>query len=204
LAGIAWRGRARIDAAAGRGWSGGYGTTAFRGVIAGSIGIGGRSDDDRPVPLALEEVVDLPDVAPAAPPPVEPSPPVAPPPVAPPPDPLPIRFAQGRAELSATALDQLRQLAVAEGGWIIEGHASEEGTLNDNYALATARARAVYEALVVAGLSPARLSYRAVGEVRPSGDGRSADRRVELRWIPIPGEPPSVPIPWTGPPPEAR
>lgn len=102
----------------------------------------------------------------------------------------PIFFAQGRAELSPEAAQALTAIAKGLGTQarildvIIEGHASVEGDPNANWALSQARATAVYRHLVDAGISPARLALRGLGEAdrrgRRSAAVRDQDRRVEL------------------------
>ena len=73
----------------------------------------------------------------------------------------------------------------------IVGHASQEGDFEYNYRLAESRARAIYEALIEAGVYKARLAYTGEGEIDPvKGDfdyqGKDEEilepnRRVEFR-----------------------
>lgn len=95
---------------------------------------------------------------------------------------------------------------------VVVGHASEEGDFQYNYELSLNRCRAVYQALVEAGVDPARLSFRPMGEVEPSRAGTSeadlaANRRVEFRIVellqPLDPKPPYATetlLPWTGQP----
>lgn len=98
---------------------------------------------------------------------------------------------------------------------VVEGHASEEGSFEYNYALSTARARAIYRVLIEAGVHPDRIGYRAMGEVVPASSGTdevslAANRRVLFRIerqlgvdAPAPDWQP-VPVPWTGRLPRSR
>ncbi|GDX79272.1 hypothetical protein LBMAG42_10830 [Deltaproteobacteria bacterium] len=93
---------------------------------------------------------------------------------------------------------------------VIQGHASDEGSFIYNYDLSGRRARAVWEALVRAGVHPDRISYQGMGEVVPTRVGHeetelAANRRVLFRIVRLlePGETaPSLPgailIPWSG------
>jgi OmpA-OmpF porin, OOP family len=67
----------------------------------------------------------------------------------------------------------------------IEGHTDDQGSAGDNLALSQARARAVLDALVAAGIRADRLSAAGFGESRPkvpntSDANRAVNRRVEL------------------------
>ncbi len=95
---------------------------------------------------------------------------------------------------------------------VISGHASEEGSYIYNYDLSARRARAVWEALVGAGVHPDRISYTGMGEVEPTRKGAAegdlaANRRVVFRIVRLlqPGEgapslPDAIVIPWSGEP----
>jgi outer membrane protein OmpA-like peptidoglycan-associated protein len=96
----------------------------------------------------------------------------------------PIRFRVNTAEVlpeSLPALDAIATL-LADHDEItlvaIEGHASEEGTYEHNYALATARSLAIYQALIQRGIHPDRLALRPWGEPKPLATGATED---ELR-----------------------
>lgn len=133
----------------------------------------------------------------------------------------PIRFVFDKDEVLPESLPILADVArvMAENPRItylvIEGHASEEGTFEYNYALSTARARTVFRVLVESGVHPDRIGYRAMGEVVPEVQGTdeaslARNRRVLFRierqlandepapeWSP-------VPVPWTGKLPKVR
>lgn len=93
---------------------------------------------------------------------------------------------------------------------LVEGHASEEGSFEYNYELSNRRAQAVWRALIQAGVHPDRLSYRGLGEVRPTQGGSdastlAANRRVELRIVqqlgpeaPLPTWEVQTLLPWSG------
>ncbi len=127
----------------------------------------------------------------------------------------PIRFVFAKDEVLPESLPTLGDVArvLAENPRItyivVEGHASEEGSFEYNYALSTARARAIYRVLIEAGVHPERIGYRAMGEVAPESLGLdeaalALNRRVLFRIerqltsdSPAPVWPP-VPVPWTG------
>lgn len=116
---------------------------------------------------------------------------------------------------SKPTLDSVAQIINADikiGHLVIEGHASEEGEFRYNYDLSNLRARAVYRALVEAGVHPDRMSYRGFGEALPKFTGTDEEslaknRRVEFHIIrQDPPEGPLPPLrdikisPWTGAP----
>ncbi|MDP2315173.1 MAG: OmpA family protein [Pseudomonadota bacterium] len=127
----------------------------------------------------------------------------------------PIRFVFAKDEVLPESLPILEDVArvLAQNPRlayiVVEGHASEEGTFEYNYALSTARARAIYRVLIEVGVHPDRVGYRAMGEVAPESLGLdevalAANRRVVFRIehqlsseAPPPVWPP-VPVPWTG------
>jgi outer membrane protein OmpA-like peptidoglycan-associated protein len=100
----------------------------------------------------------------------------------------------------------------------VEGHASKEGSNIYNYDLSNRRSRAVFEALIDAGVRPGRIAYRGLGETRPlcETDDEAClarNRRVEFHilkvrdWLDLPKTPDENPlvIPWNGdvrPPPK--
>jgi outer membrane protein OmpA-like peptidoglycan-associated protein len=93
----------------------------------------------------------------------------------------PIRFYVNTAEIlpeSLPAVDATATL-LAEHDEItlvaIEGHASEEGTYEHNYALSTARTLAIYQALIQRGIHPDRLALRPWGEPKPLATGATED-----------------------------
>jgi outer membrane protein OmpA-like peptidoglycan-associated protein len=67
----------------------------------------------------------------------------------------------------------------------IEGHTDNQGDKAANLTLSKERARAVVDALVKAGLEPARLEAEGFGDTRPvapnlTPKGRELNRRVDL------------------------
>ena len=60
----------------------------------------------------------------------------------------------------------------------IGGHTDDVGTETDNQRLSEARARAVRDYLVDAGVAPERLEYRGYGESRPLQPGNSEAARA--------------------------
>ena len=101
-----------------------------------------------------------------------------------------IFFHTASAELYETSLAELDRLAEAlqrhptlrlEVG----GHTDAVGSDADNLVLSERRAKAVYDYLVMSGVSADRLTYRGYGESRPVADndtpeGRAANRRTTL------------------------
>jgi outer membrane protein OmpA-like peptidoglycan-associated protein len=100
-----------------------------------------------------------------------------------------------RAELRAEAAPALAELSQrivrADKTVLIEGHTDAKGTDSYNQGLSERRAVAVRTALVVGGLSQARLNVRGFGKTRPvvanqypdgsdDPDGRQRNRRVEV------------------------
>ena len=70
-------------------------------------------------------------------------------------------------------------------GFVVEGHASSDGSKGYNQKLSERRAAAVQTALIDAGADAARISTAAYGEERPIGDnttsaGRKINRRVQF------------------------
>ena len=176
--------RVQVDIGGGRGVLEGYGTTSMRWLL----GVTFRA----PPP---ERVVVIP-----------PPPPIIRP-VATPPEaeeeqrPLveltaelidptdPIRFRVDTAEIlpeSLPALDATAAL-LADHDEItlvaIEGHASEEGTYEHNYALSTERSLAIYRALIERGIHPDRLALRPWGERKPLATGASEDELRKNRAV---------------------
>ncbi len=102
----------------------------------------------------------------------------------------PLRFVDGKAVLlpdSQPVLAQVVDLVVRTGikRLRIEGHTDNQGDKAANLALSKERARAVAEALVKAGLEPARLESEGFGDTRPVAPnltprGRELNRRVEF------------------------
>ncbi|MFH1468372.1 MAG: OmpA family protein [Pseudomonadota bacterium] len=93
----------------------------------------------------------------------------------------------------------------------VAGHASEEGSFRYNYDLSNRRAEAAVRALVEAGIHPARLSARGMGEVVPVSLGEDEESLAKNRRVVFqildradPLDPIEAParavVPWTGAP----
>lgn len=90
-------------------------------------------------------------------------------------------------EESAAGLNELLRLMEANPGMTItiSGYTDNSGPETYNQQLSENRARAVYDYLVRKGISPARLSYRGLGESSPRASneteaGRAQNRRIEF------------------------
>lgn len=102
-----------------------------------------------------------------------------------------ILFDTGRATLreeGVRILDALvgAALKCVSAHITVEGHTDAEGDVASNQALSEARARAVVDHLVAAGLAADRLTAIGYGATRPIGDdateeGRRNNRRIEFR-----------------------
>ena len=216
-------GGVRFDFAVGRGLTEGYGTSGVRAILGVSYVKIPRPKvvvpppppelvmDDEPLPEAVDD-------PPPPPPKVE----------EPEPDRLarleekqivirdPIEFEVGTTILrphSHTILDAVAAVLIDNpriGHLVIEGHASQEGSFAYNYELSLNRARAIYEAIVLRGVYPARLSYRGAGEVERIAMGDDAasmerNRRVVFHVVrqyradeELPVYPKEVLLPWSG------
>jgi chemotaxis protein MotB len=125
--------------------------------------------------------------------------------------PAEVLFESGSAELSdagegvlAGMAENLRREDYASYQILVEGHTdgvAVRGALAQryptNWELAGARAASVVRALEAAGVPAARLAAVSRGAEQPiaeneSPEGRSANRRIEIRLIPLPGAKPSV------------
>jgi outer membrane protein OmpA-like peptidoglycan-associated protein len=209
----------RIDLAAGRGFTEGYGTSDVR-VLGGFV---------------FDQVPWQPPPPPPPPPPVK----VETVAIEEIPDPPPIEPVWQEGELARVVGEQIRireklqfrvntailleesvpvAKAIAEilnsnalvGHVVIEGHASEEGRHDFNYELSRNRSRTIFEELLKAGVYPDRLSYRGMGEVDPlvAGDDEVAlatNRRVEFHIVKqysydeeLPKYPDVMDLPWNG------
>ena len=211
-----------LSLGAGRGLTSGNGTTDWRALTAVVWTPPRRTPRVRPVPT-VSEMDELVDRIPVA---MEQATPEPPEPLQAPVVPLarieghhivprdPIRFEKGSARLLPESLPTLRAIAEVlrdDTGIVhllVEGHASEEGTSRFNYELSTSRARAVFEALVLEGTNPLRLSYRGLGEAEPATLGLdphslATNRRVEFSILRETGEGeappplPEMPVPWS-------
>lgn len=97
-------------------------------------------------------------------------------------------FASGGAKLTAAAQASLRRTADEVGARKsvrVEAHTDSQGSDAANLALSQKRADAVRQALLTAGLSPARVKAVGKGESDPltsngTAEGRARNRRVEL------------------------
>jgi membrane fusion protein (multidrug efflux system) len=95
----------------------------------------------------------------------------------------PIRFAVGSAALDATATQAVKSLATnlaaTTARVAVTGYTDRTGAHDKNVALAKARAQAVRDALVAAGLAASRIDLRAPADVTGSGADDAA-RRVDV------------------------
>jgi outer membrane protein OmpA-like peptidoglycan-associated protein len=101
-----------------------------------------------------------------------------------------VSFAEGKALILPDSQPLLAQVmdAIVRGGFKrvrVEGHTDNQGEKEANLALSKARAQAVAEALVRAGLEPGQVESEGYGDTRPIAPnltprGRELNRRVEL------------------------
>lgn len=208
-----------VDIGGGRGWNQGYGTTDFR-LFAGMTYTFVKKEE--PPPLVEEPIVDIYEIPPEN---VEEL--VAEVKVWEEGEPArvesdrivirePIQFYLDTTQILPESIPTLRYVGklLNQKGEIVhlqvEGHASEEGSFEYNYDLATRRAQAVWEELIRSGVHPDRLSYKGMGEVVPVQVGEdeeslSANRRVEFDIIKqlgpldvIPKYADEILLPWNG------
>jgi OOP family OmpA-OmpF porin len=102
-----------------------------------------------------------------------------------------IRFANGKAELTASSTPVLQEIAAAmkanpEVKVEIQGHTDSRGSLALNERLSQERADAVRNYLLDQGIAPERMRAKGYGPHRPiadnnTADGRAQNRRVELK-----------------------
>jgi outer membrane protein OmpA-like peptidoglycan-associated protein len=224
VAGVRYKpvGGLRVDLAVGRGLTEGYGTTGVR-VMAGLGWVHVPQPKPEPVVAVVEEEEPLPEVEDPPPPPPPPPPPDPPPPPPPPAAQLageeivfrdPIEFELATTTLrpsSGPVLDAVAGVILSNpdvAHVVVEGHASQEGGFAYNYGLSSDRARVIYEALILRGVHPKRLSYRGAGEVEGIGaDPASLERsrrvvfHVVRQYAPGEARPDygdSVLLPWSG------
>jgi OOP family OmpA-OmpF porin len=102
-----------------------------------------------------------------------------------------IRFANGKAELTASSTPVLQEIAAAlkaspQLKAEIQGHTDSKGSLSLNERLSQQRADAVRNYLIDQGITPERLSAKGYGPHKPiasndNAEGRAQNRRVELK-----------------------
>lgn len=109
---------------------------------------------------------------------------------APPPEPplLPVPFAFDRADAPELPDALVRAAHDCAGTFELVGHTCALGTAETNHLIGLARATAVRDALIAAGVPAAGLSTRTVGADQPvapqsTPEGRRANRRVEANCI---------------------
>jgi len=103
---------------------------------------------------------------------------------------LNVKFNSGSAVLTGGSSSEISRVAAsldcASGSTAkIVGHTDSQGGADANMSLSRNRAKAVYDALVAAGVSSSCISYEGMGENSPiadnsTADGRRQNRRVEL------------------------
>lgn len=184
----------RLDLTAGKGLTAGVGTSAFRFMLGASWGWGGTPEAPSPTPTpavtqpapaqaTAEPIIVLVDQG-----------------VRLTPDRLVLEdedvfFERGSATLLPKAGEAIRLVADTLAAhpeiasMVVEGHASAEGAQDANLLLSEQRARAVYGALVSAGVSPKRLSYRGMGEQEADPLDPERARRVTFFVTYRPDEP---------------
>jgi OOP family OmpA-OmpF porin len=102
-----------------------------------------------------------------------------------------IRFASGKAELTAGSTPVLKEIADAlranpDLRVEIQGHTDSAGSVALNEGLSQQRADAVRDYLIDQGIAPERMTAKGYGPHRPiadnnTADGRAQNRRVELK-----------------------
>ena len=101
-----------------------------------------------------------------------------------------VNFEFNSAKLSPSSEAVLRQLALflteyPQYNIELKGHTDAVGNNEFNMILSEKRCRTVYNYLLMVGISPSRLSYRALGKTTPmatntTSEGRALNRRVEF------------------------
>jgi chemotaxis protein MotB len=129
--------------------------------------------------------------------------------------PASVLFPSGSADLSKDGDSALKEVAsilkqFPDRRFMVAGHTDNVPTMatspfKDNWQLSTTRAVTVTEALIAAGMNPARLSAAGYSEYEPVKDngteaGRQENRRIEIVLLPNLSELP--PLPGTSPAPK--
>ena len=106
-----------------------------------------------------------------------------------------ITFAYDRYDIQPqfrTTLDEIAETLRAYPSTLIDvyGHTDSTGTDAYNQTLSERRAQSVANYLIAQGVSPTRIATRGFGESQPiatndTEEGRAANRRVELRIVPV-------------------
>ncbi len=101
-----------------------------------------------------------------------------------------VNFETGSAVLKASSMAEIRRIAQQLKGdpgstAKLIGHTDNQGGEEMNHSLSHRRAKAVYDALVDAGIAASRLSYEGMGESSPiatneTAAGRRKNRRTEM------------------------
>lgn len=103
---------------------------------------------------------------------------------------LDIHFATGKAEIlpeSRPIIDEIVSLLKGRPAWRVgvEGHTDNTGTPALNKRLSEARAKAVADAIVAAGVRANRVEAVGFGQERPIADNRTEDGRAKNRRVEI-------------------
>jgi OOP family OmpA-OmpF porin len=116
-----------------------------------------------------------------------------------------IQFDPGSSAIAAESAGTIAALTEALGAcggatFEIGGHTDDRGSSEGNLRLSRARAEAVLAALEAAGPEGVTLTARGYGEDAPIADngtseGRSANRRIEIRMLSGPETPDAAPAP---------
>ena len=103
---------------------------------------------------------------------------------------LNVNFQTASAVLTSASQDEIdKVVSLLKGDGDVTakfvGHTDNVGSSESNQRLSEARARAVYQAVIDAGISASRVSYEGLGESQPiatnsTGSGRSQNRRTEF------------------------